>query len=255
MIKADNYFSPENSLKYMGSSQFKSFMQCEASSLAEIKGEQRREESTALLVGSYVDAYFEGTLDTFILSHPNILTKSGTLKADYTYANEIIDRVKRDELFMKHMNGKKQVIMTGEIQGVPVKIKIDVLHKDKIVDLKCVKDFKPIWSDELRMKQNFIDSWGYDIQGAIYQEIVRQNTGELLPFIIAAMTKENPEPDLGLFEITQPDIDTAMFVVKSNINRFERLKAGLDEPKRCGTCAYCRKTKKLTHVIDYKEME
>ena len=53
---AENYFSPENQLAYMGASQFKSFLACPAAALAEIRGEYRKEETTALLVGSYVDA-------------------------------------------------------------------------------------------------------------------------------------------------------------------------------------------------------
>ena len=37
MLTDSNYFSPENQLKYMGSSQYKSFLKCEESALAEIK--------------------------------------------------------------------------------------------------------------------------------------------------------------------------------------------------------------------------
>ena len=43
----ENYFSFENNLTYMGVSQFKSFMNCEAMALAEINGEYQREKSTA----------------------------------------------------------------------------------------------------------------------------------------------------------------------------------------------------------------
>ena len=250
---AENYFSPENSLKYLGASQFKAFRSCSAAAFAELNGEYERETSTALLVGSYVDAHFEGTLDVFQAKHPEIFTKSGGLKSDYAHAEYIIERVERDPLFMSYMSGKKQVILTGEIQGVLVKIKVDVLHEDKIVDLKIMKDFKPIWNDELREKQNFIEAWGYDIQGAIYQEVVRQNTGKKLPFIIAAATKEK-EPDIGLFEITQPDLDNAIQTVIDDINRIARIKIGAEPPERCEKCDYCRRTKKLAAVIDYKEM-
>lgn len=255
MITSENYFSPENQLKYMGASQFKAFMKCEASALAEIKGEHIREKSVALLVGSYVDAHFEGTLDIFIAQHPEILLKSGGLKSDYQYANYIIERIERDPLFMEYMSGKKQVIYSGEIQGVPFKIKVDSDFEDKIVDLKIMKDFAPVWNDDAHAKQNFVEAWGYDIQGAIYQEIKRQNTGKKLPFIIAGATKEKPEPDIGLFEIPQSDLDFAMQTVTDNVNRFERIKQGLEEPTRCESCPYCRRTKKLTAVRDYKELD
>ena len=35
-------------------------------------GEWGKEKSTALLVGSYVDAYFEGSLDVFVAENPEI---------------------------------------------------------------------------------------------------------------------------------------------------------------------------------------
>ena len=116
-----------------------------------------------------------------------------------------------------------------------------------------MKDFKPIWNDELHEKQSFIEAWGYDIQGAIYQEVVRQNIGQKLPFIIAAATKEK-EPDIGLFEIPQPDLDYAMQTVMDNINRIARIKIGAEQPERCGKCDYCRRTKKLTAVVNYGVM-
>ena len=79
--------------------------------------------------------------------NPEIFTKQGSLKAEYKKAEEIINRIESDEEFMRYLNGEKQVIKTGEIEGVPIKIKIDVLHDDKIVDLKIMKDFAPVWKD------------------------------------------------------------------------------------------------------------
>ena len=70
ILTAENYFSPEMNMKYMGSSQFKAFMECETMALAEIKGEYAREKSVSLLVGSYVDAHYEKTLDLFKAQNP-----------------------------------------------------------------------------------------------------------------------------------------------------------------------------------------
>lgn len=77
MITNENYFSPENQMKYMGSSQYKSFMECEAATMAEIKGEHVREKSVALLVGSYVDAHYEKSLELFKAQNPSIFTQKG----------------------------------------------------------------------------------------------------------------------------------------------------------------------------------
>jgi hypothetical protein len=212
--------------------------------MAELRGEWKREESTALLIGSYVDAWFEGTLDEFKESHPEILKRDGTLKAEFVKADEIIARVSKDDLFMRYMGGQKQAVRTGEIEGVPFKIKMDSYHKGKaIVDLKVIKDFEPLWNEEKAIRQDFIQYWGYDYQAAIYQAI----EGNKLPFYICAVTKE-AEPDFEVIQIPQTWIDSAMAVIKNEIGIIGAYKRGELEAPRCEKCAYCRQTKKLSRV-------
>lgn len=243
-VNSSNYFSPDNNLKYCGSSQFKSFLRCPAQAIAELRGEWQREETTALLIGSYVDAWFEGTLDIFKAEHPEILKKDGTLKAEFIKADEIIARVSRDELFMRYMGGQKQVIRTGSIEGVPFKIKMDSYHQGKaIVDLKVIKDFEPLWNEERGIRQSFIEYWGYDFQAAIYQAI----EGNRLPFYICAVTKETI-PDFDIIQVPQTWIDSAMAIIKNEIGIIDAFKRGELEAPRCGKCAYCRETKKLSRV-------
>ena len=245
-----NYFSQNNNRKYCGSSQFKSFMKCSASALAELNEEHEREMTTALLVGSYVDAWFEGTLDLFKKEHPEVFKKDGTLKSEYLQADEIIARVQRDELFMEFMSGRKQVIKTGYIEGIPFKIKIDSYHKGKmIVDLKVVKDFKPIYDEDEGCYLDFIRYWGYDIQAAIYQAVEGNN----LPFYICAVTKEKT-PDLKVIQIPQAWIDNAMEIIKHNVEMIDMIKHGEIPPIRCERCDYCKATKKLSRVISAEEL-
>lgn len=246
-----NYFSRSASLEYMSVSQFKSFEKCPASALAEIKGKFKREETTSLLVGSYVDAYFEGTLANFIKKHPEIFKKDGTLKADYVQAEEIIKRILKDRTFKKYMSGEKQVIMTGSINGVPVKIKVDSLLPDKIVDLKIMKDFENVYVPESGLLPWF-EAWGYDLQGAVYQEIVRQNTGEKLPFYLAAATKEKVT-DIDIVHINQKTLDFALERFKQNVEMFDAMKQGIITPDRCEKCQYCKETKKIKTPTDSDE--
>ena len=254
MLNNENYFSTENQLKYMGVSQFKAFEKCQASALAEVKGDFVREKTTALLVGSYVDAHFEGSLDLFMAKNPEIFTKKGELKSEYKKANEIINRIEEDELFMEFMSSEKQVIMTGEIEGVPVKIKIDSYHPGKmIVDLKCMKDFEPIYVKE-KGRMNWIEAWGYDLQGAVYQEIVRQNTGLTLPFFIAGATKEK-ETDIAVVEVPQSYLDVELERFKKNVQFYDGIKKGFFEVERCEHCDYCKATKKLTKPIQLEELD
>lgn len=250
----ENYFSKEMNMKYAGSSQIKSFVDCEARTMAELKEEWKQEMSTALLVGSYVDNAISGTLDIFKAQHPEILKKDGTLKAEYLQAEYILSRIERDELFKKYISGDHQTIMTGEIAGVPIKIKIDSYFPDKaIVDMKVVRDFAPVWDNASGQKENFIDYWKYTWQGALYQEIVRQNTGKQLPFFIAAVTKEK-EPDLAILAIPQEVLDIKLEVIKSVLPRIKDLKEGNAEPHSCGKCDYCKFYKKLDKIIDYRDL-
>lgn len=260
ILTNENYFSQEASLEYLGSSQYKDFvgslgmMGCEAKAIAKLKKEWDTEKTTALLVGSYVDAHFEGTLDIFKAQNPEIFTKKGELKADYKKAEEVIQRIERDPFFMQYMSGEKQVIMTAEFFGAKWKIKIDSYHPDKcIVDLKCMASLtKSEWVKDWG-KTNFIDYWGYDLQAAIYQKVVEINTGKKLPFFIAGASKEKT-PNIEVIHISQSKLDDSLSLIEPNISRIMALKKGEVEPDRCEQCDYCRHTKMLTHAIDSSEL-
>ena len=114
-----------------------------------------------------------------------------------------------------------------------------------------VRDFQLIYSPEKKQKLHFIDFWRYDIQGAVYREIVRQNTGKTLPFYLAAVTKE-PEPDLELFWVPDDVLDAALEFVQSMVNRFQKIKSGELLPMPCGTCDYCRARKEIQRPVNYK---
>ena len=262
MVTRDNYFDTENELKYFGSTQFKRFMNCEAAALAILKGEYIPEKTTALMVGSYVDAHFEGALDKFKAEHPEILKRDGTLKTDYILADSVINRCEADPFFMKYMSGDKQVIITAELFGHPFKIRIDSYHPGKaIVDLKCMKDFEPVYV-EGKGKINFIEAYGYDIQGAIYQAVEQKSRidagekdAEKLPFYIAGVTKQRDGSDIEIFEIPQHKLDAALKIVEHYVDEFAGVKSGEIVPRRCGRCAYCRKTKKLRKIKVLEDMQ
>ena len=237
-LSKDNYFSPKANAEYWSVSQFKSFKDCEARAIAEMDGDYVRPETKDLLIGSYVDAHFSGEADEFVNNHPDIFNKrTGELKVDYQRADDLIRVAENDELFMQYMDGNKQVIMTGELFGVQWKIKVDVLHDDKIVDLKVMKDMLPMFKDGER--KTFIDAWGYDIQGFVYQQIVLANTGKKLPFYLAVLTKEKV-PDKEIIHIPDYRLNTAGELVKYYIGEFDPIKRGKEKPTSCGICDWCK---------------
>jgi len=261
MLTNENYFSSENNWKYCGSSQYKDFFGsmghhgCEAMALAKLRGEWATEKTDALLIGSYVDAHLEGTLDLFKSQNPEIFTQKGELKAGFRKAEEIIQVLEADELFMQYMSGEKQVIFTGEIEGVPFKIKIDSYLMGKaLVDGKVMASIRKFeWVKDFG-KANFVEYWGYDIQAAIYQEIERQNNGEALPFFIAAASKEKVT-DKEVIWLPDQMLSDRLIEIKGNMPRLKALKTGEAEPERCENCDYCTSTKKLTAPINIYDLE
>lgn len=245
ILTNENYYSTESNLEYMSVSQYKSFCKCEAATMAELRGEWKRPKTTALLVGSYVDSWFEGTLEQFKAENPEIFKKDGTLKSDYVQAEEIIKRVQADEQFMYYMSGEKQRIYTVELFGVKWKIKIDSLLANMIVDLKVVRSLERI------MGKSFVEHWEYDLQMAVYAAVVKAVTGLDLDTFLAVVTKQTPS-DLEIIHIPTWRREELLLEVKRNLPHIIRVKTGQIEPERCGVCEYCRATKTITEPIDFE---
>ena len=260
ILTSENYFTPEAEKAYLSVSQYKKFSGslgrpgCEAKAMAELKGKWAEEKSTSMLVGSYVDAHFDGTLELFKAQHPDIFTQRGSLKSEYKRAEDVINRIERDKYFLSHMAGQKQVIMTGELFGTNWKIKMDSYFPDVlIVDLKIMKSLRDDYYLKDYGHMEFIRYWGYDIQAAIYQKIVELNTGKKLPFKIAAASKEE-YPDIEVIQVEQSLMDAALAEVEKNVPNILAIKNGEYEPVRCGICNYCRHTKVITHSIWSSEL-
>ena len=255
LLKQDNYHSLKANKEFWSVSQFKTFKECEAKGYAEVRGAYKRPTTDALLIGSYIDAYFSGVgrLALFSHEHPEIFnSRTGELKAQYKKAETMIERAKRDDLFMTFLDGDRQKIMTGELFGEQWKIMIDFYHEDEmIVDLKVMRDMQKVYKDG--EYKPFIDAWGYDVQGFIYQQIVKANTGKELPFYLAVITKEEV-PDIDIIHIPQWRLKSAGEMIRHYIGKFGPIKRGEVAPERCEKCNYCKETKILTKVTEYEEL-
>lgn len=260
-LTSDNYYGEFANYAYMSVSQYKDFVGsygrpgCEACAVAKLRG-YTEPPTTAMLIGSYVDAYYEGpdSLQRFRAEHPDIFRGDGTLKADFVKAERMIARAERDELFRNYMSGEKQVIMTGELFGAEWKIKMDsYLPGRAIVDLKCMQSLTKMRYTADIGYLDFVRYWGYDIQGAVYQEIVYQNTGKRLPFFIAGISKEDAI-DIEVVGVNDMYLREALGVVEANMPHILAVKSGQMEPIRCGVCKYCRETKVLTRPISISEI-
>ena len=246
ILTNENYYSLEANREYMSVSQYKDFRSCEAMAMATLRGEWKKPETKAMLIGSYVDAWFEGTLEAFKESHPEIFKKNGHPKADYVLAEKIIDFVQNDPVFMEYMAGEKQVIMTSEFFGTKWKIKIDSYHPgEKIVDGKVMRTMERI------MGKSFVEHWEYDVQMAVYSEVVRRVTGLSLETFLAAVTKQAP-PDKEVIHIPEWKREESLANVERDMPRILAVKSGAVPPERCGICEYCRSTKMIKEPISFE---
>lgn len=247
-LNEKNYYENHS---YMSASLFKDFMKCPACAMAKLNGEWQPEKSDALLLGSYVDESLTGTEESqreFLQKHEKeIFKKTGGKYADFVKADETVERVKKQPLMMKYLSGDHQVIMIGEINGVPVKGKFDSYKEGEwCSDLKYMASLR-----SPNMFENMVTYYGYHYQGAMYRELIRQQTGKTLPFYLVIATKENP-PHLEVVEIAPENLDSALEVIKANIGKFWQMRNGEIPAERCEeyNCSYCTETRVLTEPID-----
>ena len=265
-----NYYSVEASKEYCSASQLKDICGCpllpgcEERALKTINGEYIPETTKALLMGSILDALWENDDPEYILERfPDCVSSRGAtkgqLKAEYQQVMNMYQRTQREEKFCMYMSGDKQTIMTGIIEGLPFKIKID-----SYIEGKCITDLKTTQTLDRNFRYYIPDSgervpfyigYGYDIQLAIYREIVRQNTGDTLRCYLACVDKK-PHPICDVIELPPKMLDEALEGVKRNCGRIIQLKNGEIQPLRCehSDCDYCRDTHKC-EVISTDEFE
>lgn len=240
-LTEDNYYSSEANKEFWSVSQYKSFLRCEASAMAELRGEYTPPVTKAMLVGSFVDNWMDGTLQQFVDEHPEVFTRKQELRAEFRQANEIINLIKNHYDFNKFLQGEHQKILLFEMFGAKWKIKID-----SFVEGVCITDLKVI------AKTQTLPLWRYDLQGAVYQKGVEANGYGTLPFYLAVVTKEKVS-DMNIFQIPQAQLDVALNEIEENMPHLIEVKSGLIEPKRCEKCPYCRQTRKIT-VRNYSEL-
>lgn len=241
-LSDDTYYGKEANQAFFSVSQYKDFCKCEAMALAKIRGEYEQPTTKAMLIGTLVDRWFEGTLEQLRQESPNIFyCRNGALRADFRKADQIIKRVQQDERFMLYMSGQKQKILMFEMFGTPWKMKMDSFVEGIcITDLKVVQNFKSL------------AFWRYDIQGAVYTEGVRRVLGQDLPFYLAAATRDKVT-DFDIFQIDRPTLDLALSEIEQNMQRFQAVKYGEEEPYYCGVCDYCKSVKRA-RIRNYSEL-
>lgn len=258
-LTRENYHSIEADSDYMSVSQFKSFVECEAKTLAKLKGEYKQASSNALLVGSYVHAAFENEIvfDEFIEQNSNAIFKPrGGKYSDFETADLMIKAVSEDSFAMFALEGEKEVIYTGELYGSSWKIKVDSINHGRhtFSDLKTTQDlYKRYWSVKYESWVSFVEAWDYVLQMALYRKIIEQNTGIPYNPYIVAVTKENP-PNKAVLHFDDSRFSFEYEYLEMKMERVLQVKQGHLQADYCGKCDYCRTVRKLSDTVEIGEL-
>lgn len=254
-----NYYDNDQDWQTQSKSWFWKFEKCEAEALAELKGEWNPpQDLDPLLVGNYLHTHFESpeAHTEWLEEHKKAIYKYGNpkngIKKQYEQADNMIATLESDPMFNQLYQGDKEVIVTGELFGVKWRGRIDCLNlkREQFYDLKTVDDIhKRHWSIEDHRNVSFAIDRGYDMQMAIYRELIKQTYGvECTPLIVAVSKQE--QPDKGVFTIPEYLMDFQMNRIEQDQPHIQAVKDGTEKPAACGHCAYCRSQKQLQAVID-----
>jgi hypothetical protein len=253
----------------MSFSVFRDFEQCEAATLAKLKGDwEPTSNPEPLLVGNYVHSYFESpeAHQEFVEANKSEMLSSrgetkGQLKSSYKVADDMIKALSEDDFFnYVYAPGDKEVIVTGELFGHQWKGKIDSLCLDRgyFCDLKTVDDFhKGHWNPVLRQKTNFVEDRGYHMQMAIYQELIKQTFGiDCQPYIFGVSKQVPPDKIAISFDGDGEFLmQEALEKISNEQDHFWRVLMGEEPPKACGKCEYCRQGKQLAGFTEVSSIE
>lgn len=259
ILTQENYFSKEADLEYMSVSQFKLFRECEAKALAIIQGQEPSIYKDAFLEGKLFEALVSGDSNLFMAKHnEDIISKTGKTagqpKANFKKVFNAAEKFNQQEFFKNIINKcDKQVILTGEIEGIKVKCALDLFDKDtnSIYDIKCMGNFDDQWNKSEKKYVPWYYNWGYVLQLAVYREIVKQNFGEPKEIGLFAATKEEiPDIQALSFDFSLLDIELEEF--KRNIKRYDNIKKGIETPVACTLCSYCKEHKVINKFKEVK---
>lgn len=259
-LNHENYFNQESNLEYMSTSQFKSFSSCQSRAMAELKGDWKVNK-VAFKEGHFFEACITNQIEKFIANNPYMVSSQGKtkgeIKANFKKIINSANVFKSQKLFMDSIKDcEEQVILTGEIGGIKFKGCLDFFNPSTFegFDTKCMKNFDKIYSEEEKMRINWYFAYGYNLQMAIYQELIKQNFGKSGKQHLLSVTKEEiPNVQGVLFsdEILQNAIDIIEFYTPI----YDKIKCGEIQPDRCEKCDYCKSTKILTEFETVMEFE
>lgn len=258
VLTLENYFSIEADREYMSVSQYKNFKTCEAKAMHDLE-EKDTTYKSAFLEGQLFENLVAGDAKLFMAQHPEMISTRGStagqLKSEFQRVVKAAEKFNSQKFFKDIIEKcEKQVILTGEICGVPVKCCLDLFDREtnSIYDIKCMKDFNEQWNKEEKRYIPWYYAWGYVLQLAVYREIVKQNFNtEPKEIALIAATKEDI-PDIQAIKFSTDLLDLELEEFKKNIRYYNDIKTGIAPAIGCGICSYCKTIKQINKFEEVK---
>ena len=255
-LDINNYYSIKANKEYMSVSQYKNFKNCSQKAMFDLE-QENEEDKNCFLEGRLFETLIAGDIDLFYMQHPETVSSRGAtkgeLKANFKKVVNAANKIKQQKFIMDIVNKcEKQVIMTGIINGIKVKCCADLLDKENynIYDFKCMSNFNETWNKENKCYMPWYYYYGYVLQMAVYQEIARQNFGKIFETHLIAATKED-EPDIDALHFDNELLKLELDEFSNNIIYYDKIKKGLETPKPCNHCEFCKKNK---IIINFEEV-
>lgn len=247
VLTPQNYHSPEARVRWLSSSDVKQVMRCEA---AWASGEREDEDKEVLVFGHLFEALLTGEeYDNPALYSSRGPTK-GLLKAEYQPAEDMAQAVRRSPMLARLIDrSRKQVIMTGEIEGLPFRVMCDLLDTNgSILDIKSARSFAAQYDENHGAYREWWAIWDYPVQLWIYSEIARQNGLDVPHVGIIAAAKNNC--DVQAITFSRETMEAAEADARYAIDRISAIRDG-DLPMKCERCQWCIDHKEIT---DFEEV-
>lgn len=262
-VITENYYDLATDRQYMNSTQYGNWLKCEAQEKARQDGKWQEEEKKVFVVGNYVHAWNDGTMEEFIDRYRDTIFKSkGGKYKDFVVADEVIVTLAHDEFIMYLLDSDtatKEEIFVAFFAGAWWKIRIDHLDlpKGRMIDIKTSGDFhKKVWDNERGKYVNFVEGYNYPRQMAIYEKGVREATGcDPLEVLIVAGEKKIPADKMVIDMTNHNRFEAELQAIEANMQRILKVKYGYEEPRRCGRCDYCKTTKQLDSTVYFEDIK
>lgn len=258
ILTHQNYFSTEADKEYFSVSQYKNFKSCSLKALHDLEVPDTTYKS-AFLEGHLFEELVAGDPKLFMAQHPEMISSRGStagqLKSEFQKVVNAAEKFNSQKFFKDIIEKcEKQVILTGEICGVPVKCCLDLFDREtfSIYDIKCMKDFNEQWSKEEKRYIPWYYAWGYVLQLAVYREIVKQNFAkEPKEIALLAATKEEI-PDIQAIKFDTELLDIELEDFRHDIRLYDEIKKGRIKATPCNCCSYCKTIKEIYEFEEVK---